>query len=107
MGLRNISRHSVATIVSELAYNLVLHTAGCGGIIHLIPLYQPPRKGVRVEAVDQGPGIADITLAMQDGYSTCGGLGGGLPGVRRLADEFTIDSQKGGETRIEAIKWDR
>jgi serine/threonine-protein kinase RsbT len=61
--------------------------------------------GIAIEATDTGPGIANIDLAMQDGYSTAQTLGAGLPGVRRLTDKFHIESELGVGTRVYAVKW--
>jgi serine/threonine-protein kinase RsbT len=66
-----------------------------------------PKRGVEVVATDDGPGIPDLTLAMQDGYSTSGGLGLGLPGTRRLMDEFEITSDFGKGTRVTVRRWRR
>ncbi|MET0067795.1 MAG: ATP-binding protein [Candidatus Thiodiazotropha sp.] len=104
-GMRNISIHAFATIISELAYNLVFHTDQ-GGTIKIRTLKDGERNGIEVICEDPGPGIEDTELALQDGYSTGGGLGGGLPGVRRLANEFEITSTPGVGTRIRALRWD-
>jgi serine/threonine-protein kinase RsbT len=63
------------------------------------------RKGIEVIAQDHGPGIEDIEEAMRDGYTTSGGLGAGLPGTRRLVDEFEIDSERGVGTKVTIRKW--
>lgn len=65
----------------------------------------PDRKGLEIVSLDEGPGIEDINLALKDGYSTNGGLGGGLGGVRRMMDEFEIESTPGKGTRIAARIW--
>ena len=65
------------------------------------------RRGIRVVASDQGPGIADVERAMQDGYTTGGGLGLGLPGARRLVDDFVLDSEPGRGTTVTLVKWSR
>ncbi len=65
------------------------------------------KRGIEVVATDDGPGISDVPLAMQDGYSTSGGLGLGLPGVRRLMDEFDIVSRFGKGTTVTVRKWRR
>lgn len=116
------SRQNVYHIVisaSELATNLIAHT-DCGGRISISGIGDPsarpaPRRGrvprgtaqrgVELLAEDDGPGIADIELAMRNGYSTAGTLGIGLPGVRRLMSEFAIHSQVGSGTRVVARKW--
>ena len=65
------------------------------------------REGIRVVARDNGPGIADIELALQDGYTSGGGLGLGLPGARRLVDEFDIESAPSQGTTVTLVKWSR
>lgn len=92
----------VATAVSEIARNIV-RFAGGGEIT--VELLQHPRPGVRVVARDAGPGIPDVPRALQDGYSTEKGLGLGLPGARRLMDEFSIVSQQGRGTTVSMTKW--
>ena len=94
----------VATSVSELANNLFFHAAG-GGTITLSAVRRDGQRGIEVIAEDDGPGIPEVELAMQDGFSTNGGLGGGLPGAKRLMDEFEITSTVAGGTRIVARKW--
>jgi serine/threonine-protein kinase RsbT len=93
----------VATAISELARNIVLYAKS--GEIHIESVLETPRKGIIVIARDEGPGIVNVRQAVQDGFSTSGGLGLGLPGVRRLMDEFEIVSQLGGGTRVTARKW--
>jgi serine/threonine-protein kinase RsbT len=93
----------IATAISELARN-VLSYAACGEI-RLQALNSRSRCGIAIVASDHGPGIADVEQAMQDAYSTSGGLGLGLPGVRRLMDEFTIESTVGKGTTVSATKW--
>jgi serine/threonine-protein kinase RsbT len=93
----------VATAISELARNIVLYART--GEIELQIVEQTQRKGIGVVARDGGPGIANIRQAIQDGFSTSGGLGLGLPGVRRLMDDFEIVSQPGQGTRVTARKW--
>jgi serine/threonine-protein kinase RsbT len=95
----------IATAISELARNIVLY-AGTGEII-LKRLDYAERTGMKVAARDDGPGIPDIDHAMQDGYSTSGRLGLGLPGVRRLMDEFEIVSEAGKGTCVTVKKWVR
>jgi anti-sigma regulatory factor (Ser/Thr protein kinase) len=98
-------RAVIGTIVSELGTNILKYAVQ--GHIRLQPLVQDGRHGVRVEAIDQGPGIADLDSALKDGYSTGGTLGLGLPAVRRLTDALNITSPEGGGTRVEAIRWCR
>jgi serine/threonine-protein kinase RsbT len=104
-GFKRSSVFSVGTAVTELATNLILHT-NHGGEIFLSLLEVEDCVGLEVVCRDQGPGIADLYKAMQDGYSTKRGLGGGLPGVKRLMDEFNMESEIGTGTRIVARKWD-
>jgi len=95
----------IATAISELARNVLSYAAT--GEIRLQPLNRRNRCGIAIVATDQGPGIVDVEQAMQDAYSTSGGLGLGLPGVRRLMDEFTIESAVGQGTTVSATKWCR
>ncbi len=96
------TRIEIATL--ELTRNLLVHAGG--GTLTLTQLDDPLRgPGLAVEALDHGPGIADLDLALQDGYSTTRTLGAGLPAVRRLMDEFAIESTVGVGTRVHAVKW--
>lgn len=92
----------IATAVSEVARNIV-RFAGAGEIV--VELLDRPRAGVQVVARDAGPGIADVDQALTDGYSTYHGLGLGLPGARRLMDEFAIVSEPGHGTTVTMTKW--
>ena len=104
MGATLVVAAHVATAASELANNLWMHS-NRGGHIGLRALQSPRGTGVELMAHDEGPGIADLALALTEGYSTGGGLGCGLPGVRRLMDEFELDSVPGCGTRVLARKW--
>jgi len=95
----------VATAISELARNIVRY-AGRGQVI-LRLVNNNGKRGIEVVAADDGPGIPDIGMAMQDGYSTSGGLGLGLPGTRRLMDEFEITSDFGKGTIVTVRRWRR
>ncbi len=103
LGLSEVAVYGIATAVSELANNLVFH-ARRGGTIRLSAIRRDGGIGLEIVAEDEGPGIADVELAMRDGFTTNGGLGGGLPGVARLMEEFEITSTVAG-TRIVARKW--
>jgi RNA polymerase sigma factor (sigma-70 family) len=94
----------LATAVSEIARNIV-RFAGSG--VMLIQVLDEPRVGIRVLARDNGPGIADVDQALADGYSTYRGLGLGLPGARRLTDEFSIVSELDHGTTVIMTKWRR
>ena len=93
----------IATAISELARN-ILQYARTGELIINVA-HNGTRKGIDVVAVDQGPGIADPDRAMQDGYSTGAGLGLGLPGTRRIMDEFQLETEIGRGTRVAVKKW--
>jgi serine/threonine-protein kinase RsbT len=95
----------VATCVSELARNIVEY-ANSGEIIIGLTR-KKDKKGILIIAEDKGPGIPDIDLAMKDGYSTSMGLGIGLPGCKRIMDEFEIFSKTGKGTRVTLKKWKR
>lgn len=95
----------IATAISEVARNIVVY-AGQGEILLSI-VRSGPLAGLQVVARDQGPGIPDLEKAMQDGYSTRGGLGLGLPGARRLMDDFAVESEVGKGTRVTMTKWAR
>lgn len=92
----------IATAVSELARNIV-QFAGSGEIRAAV-LTVDERTVLRLEARDSGPGIANIEQAMRDGFSTCGALGMGLPGVKRIMDTFRIESQLGKGTTVTCQK---
>ena len=95
----------LATAISELARNIVRY-AKYGEIV-IAPVQSGERVGIRVVARDKGPGIANISLAMQDGFSTSGGLGLGLLGVKRLMDEFHLVSNANTGTTVTIKKWKR
>jgi serine/threonine-protein kinase RsbT len=93
----------IAVAISEIARNILRYARI--GEVTLATVNHSTRTGIIVVARDQGPGIRDVDLAMQDGYSTSGGLGLGLPGARRLMDEFEIASAAGEGTTITMKKW--
>jgi serine/threonine-protein kinase RsbT len=93
----------IATAVSEIARNILTYAGRGEVLIQLVE--ERGRPGVRIEATDEGPGIADLESAMQDGYTTSSGMGLGLPGAKRLMDEFTIRSAPGEGTRVVMTKW--
>lgn len=95
----------LASAISELARNIYAYAGS--GEIEITLVERSGRRGVQVVARDRGPGIADLELALQDGYSTSGSLGLGLPGVRRLMDEFEVVSTTEGGTTVVARKWAR
>jgi serine/threonine-protein kinase RsbT len=93
----------IATAISELARN-ILSYAGEGKIV-LKAMQGSNLAGMLIAALDEGPGIPDVQQALRDGFSTSGSLGIGLPGVRRLMDEFEITSQPGRGTTVTVKKW--
>jgi serine/threonine-protein kinase RsbT len=102
-GFEETPTRMIATAVSELARNILKYART--GYVYLRPVQEMRRRGIEVEATDRGPGIRDVEGAMQDHVSTSGTLGLGLPGVRRLMDEFSLESAPGKGTRVTAIKW--
>lgn len=93
----------IATAISEVARNIVDHAKH--GEIVVEPIQYGSKHGMLIVARDEGPGIPDVTLAMQYGYSTRKGLGVGLPGAKWLMDEFDVDSKVGKGTTITMKKW--
>jgi serine/threonine-protein kinase RsbT len=93
----------IATAISELARNIVSYARQ--GEIVLRVVESTRAKGVMIISRDSGPGIRSVDDALRDGYSTSGGLGLGLPGVRRLVDEFAIESLPGRGTTVTVTKW--
>src|SRR5215471_5108598 len=102
-GFSLVDQTKLVTAASELARNALQH--GGGGSVRMEMLNDGPRRGIRLEFADEGPGIADLNRAMQDGFSTGGGLGLGLGGARRLTEEFDIDTAPGQGTRVRIARW--
>ncbi|NJN65433.1 MAG: anti-sigma regulatory factor [Chloroflexaceae bacterium] len=103
LGFMPIDQARIATAVSELARNIFLY-AGTGQVV-VRGVEKAGKKGVEIVCEDQGPGIQDIECALQDGYSTSGGKGMGLPGARRLMDDFIVHSVVGVGTTVTCRKW--
>ena len=103
LGFSLVDQTKLVTGASELARNTLDH--GRGGSVRLEMLDDGPRRGLGMMFEDRGPGIADINLALTDGYTTGSGLGLGLSGTRRLMTEFRIDSQPGQGTRVYCARW--
>lgn len=93
----------IATAISEIARNMIEYAHG--GEVTVSPVREDGRSGILIIAKDDGPGIADVSLAMKDGYTTGGGLGLGLPGAKRIMDEFEIHSALGRGTIVTMRKW--
>jgi len=103
LGFSSVDATLIATAISELARNIVSYART--GEIRLKGIHGSSRIGILVIASDDGPGIVDIRQALRDGFSTSGSLGLGLPGVRRLMDEFEITSGPGKGTKVAVKKW--
>jgi serine/threonine-protein kinase RsbT len=100
-----VDQTKLVTAASELARNTLVY--GGGGTVEVDSVHNGRRAGIRIVFADQGPGIADLDLALTDGYTTGGGMGLGLSGARRLVDEFDIDTKVGEGTSITVTKWSR
>jgi serine/threonine-protein kinase RsbT len=105
VALSLVDQTKVVTAASELARNTLIY--GGGGSAQMGIVTGQRSRGVRVTFTDDGPGIADLDLALTDGFSTGTGLGHGLSGARRLVDEFDIESAPGKGTRVTITKWGR
>lgn len=105
LGLSSSDATLIATAISELARNIVSYARR--GEIRISLVHVGSRPGIAIVARDEGPGIPDVNAAMREGYSTSGGLGLGLAGVRRIMDEFQIVSEPGRGTTISVTKWKR
>jgi serine/threonine-protein kinase RsbT len=103
MGFSLVDQTKLVTAASELARNTVVY--GGGGAMRMEQLQEGIRVGLRLTFEDQGPGIPDVERALQDGFTTGGGLGLGLGGARRLVNEFSLQSAPGEGTRITVTKW--
>jgi serine/threonine-protein kinase RsbT len=100
-----VDQTKLVTAASELARNTLVH--GGGGTVEVATVDDGRRRGLRIVFADNGPGIADVDLALTDGYTTGSGLGLGLSGARRLVDEFDIQTAVGQGTRVTVTKWSR
>lgn len=105
IGFGTVDQARITTAISELARNIYLYAGR--GKIEITCISQNQAKGISIVASDEGPGIADVRKVMDDGFTTSGGLGAGMPGVKRLMDDFNITTEKGVGTTITAIKWVR
>jgi serine/threonine-protein kinase RsbT len=103
LGFSLVDQTKIVTASSELARNAIQH--GGGGRAMIETVTDGTRRGLRLTIEDEGPGIADVELAMRDGYSTGGGLGLGLSGAKRLSNEFAIVSAPGQGTRVVITRW--
>jgi serine/threonine-protein kinase RsbT len=103
LGFNLVDQTKIVTAASELARNAIDY--GGGGTAHIQALHNGGRVGLQLSFEDKGPGIADIELALKDGYTTGAGLGLGLSGARRLSNEFQIESHPGEGTRVTITRW--
>jgi serine/threonine-protein kinase RsbT len=103
LGFSQVDATFIATAISELARNILSYARG--GEISIKAIQNAERRGILITASDRGPGIPDVRQALRDGFSTSGSLGLGLPGVKRLMDEFEIASQLGQGTVVRVKKW--
>lgn len=103
IGFGTVDQARITTAISELARNIYLYTKA--GEITIERCEEDHKVGIRITAIDKGPGIENIRKVMEDGYSTSGSLGAGLPGVKRLMDDMEIQSVVGKGTMIKVEKW--
>lgn len=103
LGFSLVDQTKIITAASELGRNTITHGGGGQAMVEVIN--DGIRRGLRLTFEDKGPGIADIATAMRDGYSTGSGLGLGLSGAKRLANEFAITSAPGEGTRVVITRW--
>ena len=102
-GLSLVDQTKIVTAASELGRNTLEH--GLGGQAEMSLLVDGARKGIQLKFEDKGPGIADIALALRDGYTSAKGMGLGLGGSKRLMHEFAIDSEPGRGTTVTVVRW--
>ena len=105
LGFSSTDLTLLATAISEVARNVTTYAGE--GEVALRVVHERGRDGIEVVASDAGPGITDVELAMQDGYTTGNGLGLGLPGTRRLVDDFDLRTAPGAGTTVRLVKWSR
>lgn len=103
LGFSLVDQTRITTAVSELVRNIVKYAGK--GMVDVEGIESGARKGIRIICRDEGPGIPDVDLAMKEGYTTGNGLGYGLPGAKRLVDQFDLWSETGKGTRVTIIKW--
>jgi serine/threonine-protein kinase RsbT len=98
-----VEQTKIVTAASELGRNTLEH--GGGGSLELAVITNGARRGICLRFIDQGPGIADVALALKDGYTSGSGMGLGLGGSKRLMNEFEIDTKPGSGTTVTVIRW--
>jgi len=102
-GFSLVDQTKIVTAASELARNALIH--GGGGTVRIEVVRNGVKRGLKLTFEDEGPGIADVSLAMRDGFSTGGGLGLGVSGAKRLSGDFEIESKPGQGTRVSIARW--
>ncbi|WP_194721895.1 anti-sigma regulatory factor [Noviherbaspirillum malthae] len=103
IGFSLVDQTKMVTAASELARNTLRY--GGGGESHIVRVTNGTKRGLSLAFIDSGPGIADVELALKDGYTTGGGLGLGLSGAKRLSDEFDLQTAPGQGTTVRITKW--
>ncbi len=103
IGMGLVNQTKLITAASELTRNMLKYGGGGTAVIEVV--IDGIQKGIRITFTDEGPGIEDIPMAMQDGFSTGKSLGLGLPGAKRLVSEFSIESEVGKGTTVKILKW--
>lgn len=103
LGFSLVEQTKIVTAASELARNALDH--GGGGKVEIEVLHNQLRRGLKLTFADEGPGIADLQQALKDGFTTGSGMGLGLGGAKRLANEFAIDSAPGRGTKVSITRW--
>ena len=103
LGFGLVDQTKMVTATSELARNAVIY--GLGGTMRCEILHDLPRRGLRLQFIDQGPGIPDVDLALTDGWTSGQGMGLGLSGARRLVNEFDIATTPGQGTTVTIVRW--
>jgi serine/threonine-protein kinase RsbT len=103
LGFSLVEQTKMVTAASELARNALDH--GGGGKVQLQVLNNEMRRGLKLTFIDEGPGIQDLEQALRDGFSTGNGMGLGLSGAKRLANEFEIESAPGKGTKVMITRW--
>ncbi|KYG89616.1 anti-sigma regulatory factor [Metasolibacillus sp. FSL H7-0170] len=103
IGFDTVNQARITTVISELARNIYLYASV--GTITIEKIEEDGKIGLAITATDQGPGIEDVRTVMQDGFSTSGSIGAGLPGVKRLMDDIEIQSQLEEGTTVRVKKW--
>lgn len=103
LGFSLVDQTKMVTAASELARNALIY--GRGGTLHWEKMNGGERRGLKLLFADEGPGIPNLDLAMTDGWTSGNGLGMGLTGAKRLVNEFDIDTQVGGGTRVTIVRW--